>query len=716
MTGTSNAWKTYYGALALQLGVSLDQSAPYAKMLEISLSDHACVLQLSQTQDLCGIAAQRSGQIHLIHQFKHDLNQPLNPQGTDELWTLVGTEAHVVVLKVPAAAFASVEALVPEWSDLEAAGDKATLLALQPSAATPTNPKINTRRIKIIPPFLAKALMDTGLDDAAELCIWTIKALKDFETARTATSPGAAAAAAAATAATTAAGTAAAGTAPAVAAPSGPTAISIFRDVAYYFWLVATSTVQTADLRVNMSSPRATAWISSNQLRVFGASSVPGFQPPAGMPPVGNDAHLTSTLHQLDGTLGKLAAETELAQTSKERATNEKDRAITKFGHLPSWTKTMILRASEDPPADAIDANGDPLTWRLVPVETYADILKLTTVGSCKLSLDHLLNDNMQCATNIPMSTCQAIHTGTLRWSNPDVPQAFSLFACPYAGAMNNGAAIDQEAQELLLKATEGKGLSDQDVQKATKILLYAPRDIDVAARMISVFACLLQCMFGETAAVVLAVNGWMPHIRANQLAYDNLTRGDILFPTKMCWLIDKSIQLYLGVCANATRTSLVSNGIICFDQAQQQIVLGTFTMHAVPPILSKQIIRPRLPLPSGGGGGGPAGANRSPQAGKRNDRPDYDPRGRPISNPDHPSAWRVTESNEYTFFLKKMREAPQCWGSGIPACANYWIRGVCRANCPREASHQPLVGACKAKFDNFVRKTREDFKEQETP
>eukprot|EP00978_Attheya_sp_CCMP212_P021746 scaffold63905_cov46-Attheya_sp.AAC.5 len=161
----------------------------------------------------------------------------------------------------------------------------------------------------------------------------------------------------------------------------------------------------------------------------------------------------------------------------------------------------MILRASENSPSDATDENGDLLAWRLVPVETYTDVLKVTTVGSCKLYLDHLLNDVMQCATNIPMLTCQAIHTGTLRWSNPDYPQAFSpLCACPYAGAMQNGAALDQEAQELLLKAaTEGKGLSNIDVQKATKILLYAPRDIDIAACMIGVFACLLECMFGAT-------------------------------------------------------------------------------------------------------------------------------------------------------------------------------------------------------------------------
>eukprot|EP00978_Attheya_sp_CCMP212_P015102 scaffold38834_cov33-Attheya_sp.AAC.3 len=124
-----------------------------------------------------------------------------------------------------------------------------------------------------------------------------------------------------------------------------------------------------------------TAWISSHQVRVFGISSVPGFQPPVGLPPLGNDAHLTSTLHQLDGTLGKLASETELARTSKERATSDKDRAITKFGHLPSRTKTMIIRASEDPPKDATDANGDILTWRLLSAS--GNLRRYSQVGDC---------------------------------------------------------------------------------------------------------------------------------------------------------------------------------------------------------------------------------------------------------------------------------------------------------------------------------------------
>jgi hypothetical protein len=289
---------------------------------------------------------------------------------------------------------------------------------------------------------------------------------------------------------------------------------------------------------------------------------------------------------------------------------------------------------------------------------------------------------------------------------------------------MNNGAALDQEAQELLLKATEGKGLSDLDVQKATKILLYSPKDIDIAARMIGVFACVLSCIAGANSSMVSAVNGWITHIRANQLAYDHLTRADALFPTKVCWLIDKSIQLFLGYCANATRTSLVSNNIICFDQAQQQIVLGTFTMNGVPPILTNQIQR-RQHIPSSGGGGGSSSGNgtrnlggdqRQPAGGKRtSDRQDYDPRGRPISNPHQNPAWKVTESKEYTYMLKKFRDAPMCWGPGVQACANYWIRGVCREQCPREGSHKSL-GDCKNKFHSFILKIRENYQEEEMP
>jgi hypothetical protein len=704
MTVSSNAWKSYYGALAAGQGLNITGVRAYSKMLDLSLSKQGCVLELNQTVDMCAVATQGQGRIHILHQFKYDMSNPMNPDGTNELWTLVGSESHVGTMTVPESAFESVESLVPEWADLGAAVDAKDILALKGSAATITNPKITTRRVKVVPPFIAKALMATGSNSAAELCLWTIKALRDFDTAALGAAPGAAAAAGAPS------------TAP---APTGITAVSIFREIAYFLWMAATDITPSADLILNMSSVRATSWISTHQLRVFGPSGVPGavMTAPPGLPPppTGPTTEaLNITLAHLDGTLGKLANESELARTAKEKSKTDTDRALTRFGHLPGWTKTMILTASEEPTGDAaLDANGEVLAHRISPVETYTDLLKLTTIGSCKQALDHLLNDVMQCATNIPLSTCQAIHTGTLRWSNADFPQAFSLFACPYAGALHNGAALDQEAQELLLKATEGKGLSDADVHKATKILLYAPRDMDVAARMIGVFACLLQCLFGPKAKQVLAVKSWIPHIRAYQLAYDHLTRGDRLFPTKICWLIDKSIQLHLGQCANASNTSmLVNDSIICFDSAQQQIVLGTFTMIGLPLVLTSQLTPVARPNPTYGS---------SPSGGKHDrDRqgqhlPARAPKGRSIMNPNQPPAWKITDSREFGYFLRHLRDAPMCWGDGIQACANYWIRGVCSLDCNRLSGHEQMEDCAKTKFGRFVATTRAAYRANPT-
>jgi hypothetical protein len=691
MTVTRNSWKSHYGAVAVRIGTHLPDLTPYSKLISPTLSDNACFIELNQMSDLCAIATQDNGRVHLIHQFHFDPQNPLNPKGTNQLWTLVGSEAHVGTMTIPLTAMAQVESLVPEWSALRAIVDRTSLLALTSDPATATNPKVTTRRLMVIPHFLAKSLMDTGLDDAAELCIWAIKALNDFDTAANTATPAAAAAAATSTA---------------------PDAASTFRDVAYFLWMAATKVIQPAGLTLNMSSAPATEWISFQQRRIFGLGTVPGapLVPPPGLPPPPpgmSSTALNNTLTNLDGTLGKLAQETELARTSKERATSATARALTKFGHLPEWTKNMILRATEPLPADAMDENGDIISVRTTTAKTYTDLLQVTTVGSCKQYLDHLLNDVLQCATNIPMSTCQAIHTGTLRWSNPDFPQAFSLFACPYSGAMPNSARLDQEAQELMLKATEGKGLSDGDVQKATKILLYAPCDMDTVAKMIGVFACLLQSLFGEKAPVVGAVSSWIPHIRANQLAYDHLTRNDRLFPTKIGWLIDKSIQIYLGRCAKTDSLDLVDEGILCFDPAQQQIVLGTFTMNGVPAILSSQIVRPTPPAwnQQPGGNGSPG---KRPAAGAH--LPQGPGQGRPVSNPDLNPDWKVSDGREFSFFLRRMRDAPSCWGPNIQACANYWLRGVCRASCVRAASHSPLPSTCRAKLGQFITSTRTAF------
>ena len=130
MTVTRNSWKSHYGAVAVRIGTHLPDLTPYSKLISPTLSDNACFIELNQMSDLCAIATQDNGRVHLIHQFHFDPQNPLNPKGTNQLWTLVGSEAHVGTMTIPLTAMTQVESLVPEWSALRTIGDRSALLAL----------------------------------------------------------------------------------------------------------------------------------------------------------------------------------------------------------------------------------------------------------------------------------------------------------------------------------------------------------------------------------------------------------------------------------------------------------------------------------------------------------------------------------------------------------------------------------------------------------
>jgi hypothetical protein len=85
-----------------------------------------------------------------------------------------------------------------------------------------------------------------------------------------------------------------------------------------------------------------------------------------------------------------------------------------------------------------------------------------------------------------------------------------------------------------MIKATKKAKVCRMEMCKKQQkyYLLYTPTTMDIIAKMIGVFACLLQSALGLFAMAVSSVSS--PYIQANQLAYDHLTRNDVLFLTKI--------------------------------------------------------------------------------------------------------------------------------------------------------------------------------------
>jgi hypothetical protein len=60
----------------------------------------------------------------------------------------------------------------------------------------------------------------------------------------------------------------------------------------------------------------------------------------------------------------------------------------------------------------------------------------------------------------------------------------------------------------MQLCMAEGNGISKADVKKATKVVLLAPKDIDVLSKQIGVFSVMCRAIFGTNSDIVKEFTG----------------------------------------------------------------------------------------------------------------------------------------------------------------------------------------------------------------
>jgi hypothetical protein len=119
------------------------------------------------------------------------------------------------------------------------------------------------------------------------------------------------------------------------------------------------------------------------------------------------------------------------------------------------------------------------------------------------------------------------------------------------------------------LRSTEGLGLNEADILKATKVVLYAPPDIDSLAKQLAVFGTLCGAIFGEKSDLQLEMDEWITHITKFEATYRNLQNSRPLFALQLACFIDRKVQLYLGGCIEAESPEEVSSAYLSFTKSQ---------------------------------------------------------------------------------------------------------------------------------------------------
>jgi len=555
----------------------------------------------------------------------------------------------------------------PTWTQLAAASDGAAIKAISvPRSGRKRDHGF--RSLLPIPAWLAAALMAANTEDAASLCITAIQAIRDFDTR------------AASESFIDARETENESRSDdddddddndkdENTAPPG-SARAILEWIPMFLWAVATKAATGCPYALVDTAPME-RWCASVRAKCFGPllHVDPGSN--------GNSPPTTVPSNQLDIRLGALTSTLErMAQMQDERTKAEKDeKEIKAFRKLEPFTQEMILFASEPAETDA-DTDIFTIAPRLQPVSSYAKLLALGNVAQAKLHLDLAIQTRHKCPISLPLATVNAILNGRLTWSDHTNPEAFSIFACFKPGALAINTTSD-EFLALQLKSSEGKGLSDADVARSTRVEHRAPRDVHELGEFIGAFALILAFIFGSSSTVHKAINGWVTHIRDNELLYTQQIQADRAFGCKVLALIDRAVQLYFRECMVRDR-QLGAARMLTFDRYQNEIMMNTFTYTALPAsiarLVSTSVTPTSTPNPT------PSSSSHSTSGGHT-----------PVFNFEQIPTFQATP-DRIARMLNTLSTAPNWTGPShgpCKPCPKYHSGGACIAECPRADTHR---------------------------
>jgi hypothetical protein len=70
------------------------------------------------------------------------------------------------------------------------------------------------------------------------------------------------------------------------------------------------------------------------------------------------------------------------------------------------------------------------------------------------------------------------------------------------------------------LQSAEGTSINDTDIQKATKVLLLTPHDIDMLGKQLEIFSVVCAAILGSKADLVRELQDWVTHMTKHETTY----------------------------------------------------------------------------------------------------------------------------------------------------------------------------------------------------
>ena len=636
---------------------------PYLKLSGTANNTPATVATyLTSGHDVCGLVPLSQSKVLVVHNFMYDSTSPLRPHATGNVFALTGRGrspnivgfalSDLLAKPAPTTGYA-----VPTMETLVAAASAAAFKDAEPDEDL----KLVVRPLLPVPPLVGYVCLHADTQDPAELAMLVMKALQDFDSQLTPRM------------------------APADAADGWVdpdfeeaqdddgdtiwvprvTAVDTLGVIAQFLWGVHQGSV--APVASHYLVPdRVDEWATGIAQRCLTGGGMPGT--PGAPPQVAgtSDAVMTNLANKID----------DLVTLRSKSDSEKKGLGIKAFDEMTPRTQEMILFCSGT--ILAVTEHGETVeTPRTRPVESYVELLNTTTSARAHSHVNENLTLIHKCPVNIPLSTVVAMTSGRFLRVNATRPGAWSAFCCFPFHSSATAEADDSEAIALHLKSTEGKGLSETDVSRSTKIVHSAPIDTDELGYFITGFGHLTKLSFGDSSLPYRAIADWAIHLKDHIQTYKDCQHSDPKFVTRVLARIDHGIQQFLRACAIPESRGTAAK-YLEFENDRMMIERMMFAYPTLPDnivtILDQRLTAGRggrVPTPrdTDGGSTGEAGAviNLAPR-----------------------STMATRDTQLMRFMTSSANNDGPLWGNVGRPCPHFFSTGVCPrgSTCAWAPSH----------------------------
>ena len=385
-----------------------------------------------------------------------------------------------------------------------------------------------------------------------------------------------------------------------------------------------------------------------------------------------------------------------LALQATDRATTAATKAAKKqgFDAFPAATQRLILFASER------EEDGQV---RLVPLESYKEIIELANTGHVLQHLQNHLHNVLGLDALVPTGLCAAIKVASFISVLRDRPEAFSLFSCgPQPVATT--AADDDPADDILrmqLKVTDTTtGLSDKDIKKLTVVRHTLPKDFHELTTMLDNFAGITALVFGSASPITSMLRGWSRFLTKSGgtvvTSLRHMAIADKTAPSRLGWFIDRRLQQFLTACASCDHADMVDLDLFDFRLTRQAIRDGAFVYPLCPYLADKFHGRDANSTK-------PAAETRGPSGGQHSFGTRHANADDVVVNPRGKTA-KITSKDHWQTFIDHASEAP------LPGlCCRYHLNGRCKRGCHYADTHTALTDGELAAMPGWIARCRDE-------